>query len=258
MRNTAISLLALLFVPAFLGAQVNTEKLRRDQAKRGLSFSTGVSAGIDRGNSEFVAISGDVRFDWTRNGNDNFAVAQYDFKESQRGKISNRGFVHLRSMWDLSSLLAVEGFAQSEFNEFISLRNRELLGVGTRWHALVLEEDSAAVSLHVTIGIGLMFEHEYYTTSPTDQRFDRLRSTNYLTVDFRFDERSTLRAVTYYQPLPADPGNFRLVSETSLTFAITRSLAFTTTLSYRHNSRPVLDVREYDLHLRSGVRFSLP
>lgn len=252
------ALLLLLLLPAFLSAQVNTEKLRRDQAKPGLSFGAGLSAGIDRGNSEYVALTGDVRIDWTRDGNDNFVAAQYDFKESARGKISNRGFVHLRSMWELTALLTIEGFAQSEFNEFVSLRNRELLGAGTRWHLLQLGADSASLSLRATLGVGLMFEHEYYNTTPEDRRFDRLRSTNYLTVDFRFDDRSTLRAVTYYQPLPADPGDFRVVSETALGFAITRALTFTTTLSYRYNSRPVLDVREFDLHLRSGIRLSLP
>lgn len=251
-------ILLCIFLPSFLSAQVNTEKLRRLETTPGLSFSAGLSAGIDRGNSEYVALSGDTRFDWIRDGNNNFVVAQYDFKESDRGKISNRGFVHLRSMWDLSPLLALEGFAQSEFNEFISLRNRELLGAGTRWRVLQLGRDSADLSLGATLGVGLMFEHEYYNTTPEDKRFDRLRSTNYLTVFFRFDERGSLQLVSYYQPLLSDPSNVRVISEIALSFVITRSLSFTNTLSYRYNSRPVLDVREYDLHLRSGIRFSLP
>jgi hypothetical protein len=257
MRNAFIFLL-LTFLPLVLTAQVNTEKLRRADSTLGVFFTSGISLGLDRGNSEYVSASGALRLDWSRPANDNFIIAQYDFRESERGKISNRGFLHLRTMWELTRLLGIESFAQAEFNEFISLKNRELIGVGTRWHPLHISDSSSGLSMESFIGVGLMFEHEFYTTVPGDVIFDRLRSTNYLTLIFTFGGGTALQMVSYYQPLFSDPGDFRYVGDASLEFGVTRSLTFTVTASYRYNSRPVLDVRRYDLQLRNGIRVSLP
>ncbi|MFZ1729322.1 MAG: DUF481 domain-containing protein [Bacteroidota bacterium] len=250
--------LFLLLLPCVAGAQVNTEKLRRADSTSGVFFSTGIALGLDRGNSDFVSASGGLRLDYTRPGNDNFIVAQYDFKESDRGKITNKGFLHLRTMWLLSDLLTLEGFTQAEFNEFTSLENRDLLGAGTRWHPLRTGYDENDISFELFIGIGLMFEHEQYVTSPMEIATDRMRSTNYLTFNTLFTRSTLLRIVTYYQPVISSPADFRFSNESSLDFKVTKALTFSLTASYRYNSRPVLNVKRYDLQLRNGLQLTLP
>ncbi len=256
--RTASAILLLCLVPVISHAQVNTEKLRREDSATGAFFSAGISLGVDRGNSEFVSAAGGLRLDYAREANDNFIVTQYDFRESDKGKITNKGFLHARTMWTMSGLLTLEGFGQSEFNEFISLKNRNLLGGGSRWHPLARASEDAPVSLELFLGVGLMYEHEYYSTSPNPVIHDRLRSTNYLTLNAAFGGNTALRIITYFQPVLSAPEDFRFSNETALEFKISRWLTFSVTSSYRYNSRPVLNVKRYDLQLRNGIRVTLP
>lgn len=259
-RSPKFLILACLFilVTTPLQGQVNTEKLRRSDAMKGVAFTSGFTLGLQKGNSDFVSAAVAGRVDWVRSRNEHFLVLQYDFMESDAGKIANKGFLHVRSMWEVSTLLALEGFTQFEFNEFTSLTDRELLGSGMRLHLLAMGDDSAGASLNAYLGVGVMFEHEHYSTSPSNITHDRLRSTNYLTLNSTFDSRTALRIIAYYQPLLQRIGDYRLISDASLEFRLTTALTFTLTTSYRYNSRPVLNVERYDLQVRNGLRITLP
>jgi len=257
-RNLLIALFMTVTVMHAALAQVNTEKLRRADSTTGVLFNTSLSFGIVRGNSEYVSARGAARLDYARGGNDNFAVVDYEFKESQRGKIANRGFLHLRSIWQLSSSLFVEGFTQAEFNEFISLKNRDLLGGGMRLHLFDTEDDRGRGILDLFLGVGVMFEHELYATSPSETRFNRIRSTNYLTMNWMPDDDVTFSLVGYVQPLIDNPEDVRLTSESSLEFALSEAFHFHVSASLRYHSRPVLSVKRYDFELRNGIRLALP
>ncbi len=257
MKFFAVVALVLLVLSFPARAQVNTEKLRRADSTTGAFYSAGLSLGLDRGNSEFVAAAGGLRFDYARKGNDNFIVAQYDFKEARKGKITNKGFLHVRSMWGMSELLTLEGFAQSEFNEFISLKNRNLIGGGTRWHPLRPRGEHEGFGVEMYIGVGLMYEHEFYATTPDATVHDRLRSTNYLTLNAGGFGTASLQITTYFQPVLASPEDFRLSNETALVFSLSEWLTFSASLNYRYNSRPTLNVKRYDLQLRNGIAVTL-
>ncbi|MCB2205940.1 DUF481 domain-containing protein [bacterium] len=247
-----------IILPAMLHAQVNTEKLRRDGEKTGVFFNTGVALGLVRGNSEFVSVEGDLRFDYVRTDNDNFVVLNYAFKEARQGKIANKGFLHGRSIWDVASALAVEGFAQAEFNEFLSLKNRDLLGAGARWKAIDLRDNDEKSRLEIFLGIGAMFEHEEYDTSPAALRFDRMRSTNYLTLNWTPSDAAAATLIAYAQPLVENPEDVRIITDASVEWKIVAGLHFNVRCSWRYHSRPVTDVKRYDLELTNGLRLSLP
>lgn len=255
----SIAFILLLITLQVTGyAQVNTEKLRRDEDARGLAFSAGTSIGLVRGNSEFVSVAVDLRLDYSREGNDNFIVADYSFKEAQKGKIANRGFLHLRSIWDVASSLAVEGFTQAEFNEFLSLTNRDLLGAGVRWHAVDLGDEQRPGILTAYLGVGLMFEHEEYDSSPSAVRLDRLRSTNYLTLNWSPSDRTSASLVAYLQPLLENPEDLRATTEAAVQWEIIGGLSFQVRVSWRYHSRPMTSVKRYDLELGNGLRLTLP
>jgi putative salt-induced outer membrane protein YdiY len=238
--------------------QINTEKLRRSDSLRGAFFSSGLSFGLVRGNSEFVSLSGDVRGDYVGARSRHFMVFSYAFKEAAAGKIANKGFLHGRTIWQTGAALAIEGFAQAEFDEFLSLKNRDLLGAGIRWRALSINSANNAERLRVHLGIGAMYEHEEYDTSPTDVRLDHLRSTNYLTLQWTPSDVATVTWVSYAQPLFENPEDLRLTAETSVEWRIASSLSFSVSMSWRYHSRPMTDVKRYDLEITNGIRFAVP
>lgn len=247
-----------LLFPAVSAAQVNTEKLRRSEETRGFLFTTGVSLGLTRGNSEFVSVAGDLRVDYMREDDVHFAVLDYAFKESSRGKIANKGFFHLRTIWDVAASLAVEGFGQVEFNEFLSLSNRGLLGAGVRWNAVRMTNEAQKPLFGLHLGVGAMFEHEEYDTSPQDVVLDRVRSTNYLTLQWTPSDVATGSVIAYLQPLITNPEDLRVIAEAAMEWKITGGLHFNVRASWRYHSRPMTDVKRYDLEITNGIRLTLP
>ncbi|MBN1447239.1 MAG: DUF481 domain-containing protein [Bacteroidetes bacterium] len=258
-RTLRLILLPLLLyiVTSTLSAQVNTEKLRRADSSSGMFFNTSLRFGLVRGNSEYVSAGAAARVDYAQATHDNFAVIEYEFKESSGGKIANKGFVHLRTIRAWTTLLSVEAFAQAEFNEFLSLKNRDLLGAGARLH--LIEVTGAKRSLFsLYLGVGAMFEHEYYATEPAETRFNRVRSTNYLTAAWNPSGNMAASLVGYIQPLIEEPADYRMTAEASLEFTISSRFRFHVGVNSRFHSRPVLNVKRYDFEINNGIRFSLP
>jgi hypothetical protein len=262
-RIVRVSALAFMLIsPGLLthtlSAQVNTEQLRRSDSTTGVFFQAGTSLGLARGNSEYVSMDGDARIDLVREGNNHFIVGSYRFKESQEGKISNKGFLHVRSMWKTGDVITLEGFGQVEFNEFLSLNNRNLLGCGVRMHAIKWKNAAGMAVLNMYLGVGGMFEHELYIISNGSVRNDGFRSTNYLTISWRPQDGTSASIIAYLQPLLNDLDDVRMTTDASVEFRLFAHLFFNISVSYRYHSRPMIDVERYDLELTNGIRVTLP
>ncbi len=257
-KSVFFLLTILLILPHAVSAQVNTEKLRRSDSTTGFFFQAGTSLGLVRGNSEYVSADVDARIDFTREGNDNFLVGNYRFKESNKGKIANKGFLHARSMWETSETLTLEGFFQVEFNEFLSLNNRNLLGGGVRLHAVDLRGDDGKAIFDIFLGIGGMYEHELYVVAAANIRRDGFLATNYVTLIWQPRDGTALSVITYLQPSLEDVDDLRSTTDAALEFKILEHLFFNVQLSYRYHSRPMTRIKQYDLELSNGLRISLP
>jgi hypothetical protein len=255
---TRYVLLFFLFCSHHLASQVNTEKLRRQDSTQGVFVTLAASAGLVRGNSEYVAVSSTIRTDLVCEGSYHFVAGNYEMKESGAGKISNKGFLHARTIWGLSQLFSYEGFAQIQFNAFISLKNRDLLGSGLRLGIPPLKDENDADILRLHVGLGAMFEHEWYSTQPEALYFNRFRSTNYLSAWVKLNEVLSFTGVFYAQPLLSDVRDLRMIGEGSFMLHITSSLAMLVDVSWQYNSRPVSSVQRYDIEFRNGLSFSFP
>jgi hypothetical protein len=238
-------------------AQVNTEKLRSADSSRGMAISLSASTGLVRGNSEYFSFSTSGRSDLMLEDSYHFLVASYEMRESGAGKISNQGFAHLRGMWEVSDRLAVEGFTQIQYDQFISLKQRALAGSGLRIDLPIAADSAGQDVLRVYVGLGAMYEKERYDDDGSDVLFSRLRSTNYVSLNFALDSRVTLTAVAYAQPLFSDPANHRLVAEASLAVQLTTFLSLLVDIGWNYNSHPVGNIRRYDLELNNGLSVTI-
>ena len=150
------NLIALLF-GSLLTAQVNTEAMRRADSSLGWHSNLSADAGLIAGNSNLVDLKGGLRFDYLAPGGHVFLVSQYQRGLQDTALFINKGFVHLRGVRSLRPGRALEGFVQQEFNEFINLRSRSLVGGGLRLE-FPSPADSTAGALGLNLGIGLMWE----------------------------------------------------------------------------------------------------
>jgi len=249
---------AFLFLVQSANAQVNTEKFRKYDQKEGFLFNLQTTFTIKSGNTEYNALKAGGRLDHSSTNFDYFLVSNFEFKSASGSRIQNQGFVHLRGIWKFDKKANWEYFAQRQYDEFIDLRYRDLLGTSIKYRVLktVSKKDSATVFL-LNASTGVMFEHENYNSEPENIDKQLVRATNFISFDWAKKDLINLTGVVYYQPALENFSDYRLAAETTLEFNIIRKLFFSINFNYKYNNRPVNNVKPYDLSLENGLRLKL-
>ena len=253
--------LCLFLLPALLTAQVNTEALRQEDLSPGLHSSAGLNLGYIAGNSSLVQLRSNLRLDYRKDANHFFLVAQYQQGRKDAARFINKGFVHLRAVKTLRPALQVEGFLQREFNEFILLKDRQLVGAGARirWRPPG-SPPQRPNSLRLITGLGLMWEREQIDTSGLstgeEPATSIIRSTNYVVLQWRPDERLTFSSTAYVQFHLRRFADLRILWEGGLRVTLTRRLALTVNVNLRYDHEPPGDIKPYDIDLTNGLTYT--
>ncbi len=255
MKILCYNFLFILVLTLNIKAQVNTEKFRKEFEQTGVYGKVSVAAGFASGNSEFVKVKGGARLDYSGEKYDLFLVGNYEFEEASDKKVVNKAFAHLRNILTLSQLFAAEAFLQKEFNQFILLEDRNLIGAGLRTDLIELFSENENSPLEFFLGTGLMYENEVYNieVSPETNIF---RSTNYLTFKWNVNSGFSFITINYFQFDIENTTDYRFTTDTSLNFIIFENLSFNSSVSFRYDNEPVPDVKNYDLELTNGITFS--
>ena len=244
-----------------LWPQVNTEAMRVGSLTPGLHPKVSLDLAMVGGNSKLVNLKGTVRFDYLKGAAHTFLVGSLQQGKSDTLLIINKGFIHLRRTVPLRGRLDIEGFAQNEFNDFINLKERNLLGGGVRirWRDAGPGESGAA-GVGLATGIGFMWEQERITgpQDPEDALKELIRSTNNLVLSWQPDERLVLQTTAYFQFDVARPQDFRVLLDGNLAFALAGRLTATINLTSRYDSLPPagLNLAKYDVEITSGLAFA--
>jgi hypothetical protein len=152
----------------------------------------------------------------------------------------------------------LELFAQLEFNEFLLLRQRRLLGAGVRY-GLVSAPAPADSGFRgqAHLGVGAMHEHEELDLDGDgDEEASVIRATSYLNLRMDLDDRVAVHAVAYYQPRVDDAEDYRLLGQAGLTVMLHRNLSLETAVKGRYDSQPPADLESYDVEAVNGLRIT--
>ena len=258
LKNTgkpgAVLIVAVLAMGLARG-QVNTEAMRRSERPPGWYAALAADLGYVAGNSSLLKFKTNARLDHLTNLGHTFVVGQLQQGRKDDQVFINKGFLHLRGVRRLRATLAMEGFVQQEFNEFINLGSRSLLGGGIRWER-GRAGDSTGAFWKINLGMGAMWEREEQTGQDAGV-IQLLRSTNYLVLRWSPDKRLAMFSTTYFQ---VDLGNFsdyRILWDGGLQVALSRRLAFNVKVDLRYDSDPPSDVEQpYDMELTNGISYS--
>ncbi len=230
-------------------AQINTESLRHKVSQ---DFSGSASFGLNlaRGNTDFLKLDGQFRVDYRKPASHTFLNARYARGERNRQAYQNQAFGHLRYIRNLTTILALEFFAQKEFNDFIRLKDRQLAGTGCRLTLL-----PSPRKLSMAFGLGLMREHESYKddAAPVSRIW---RITTYLSGAWRNDPRVRLLYAGYLQVNTGYFSDFRILAEIHILFDITKKLTVEMLWRQRYDHSPPADVKKNDFAFMNGIRFS--
>ena len=271
-----LALATALTAPA--AAQVNTENMRVGAGEPGWGGTFDLNSSLQRGNTEREVLGAGVRLQYAwpppaqaegDDAHDNgagsddaaegpantvFMTSNYSFTRLNENRFVNNALSHLRFIRRHSPRVSYELFGQHQFNEFIRLEQRLLLGGGGRFQVL------EAPQTEIFLGTGYMLERETLDLAgqlPEARRSEHHRSTNYLTVRYNSeDERFRLVETVYVQTRVDRLQDYRLLSETSFEIQLLRHLALAINLNVTHDSEPPTGVKDTDVVLSNSLRYS--
>lgn len=257
-KEKTIFALVIIFPLALItlaNAQVNTEAMRRTVLQEGFANALSLSIGYQSGNTDLVDVKSTFRSDYKLKRYHAFAVMSYQHGEKDQQRYENKGFVHLRGIRQTTKDLFVELFLQKEFNEFIDLSDRNLAGGGLRIR--LFNEPDEEINRRTTFfaGLGLMWENEKFNTA-REPETNKIRSTNYISLNIPADDRFRVFATAYYQFDIKRLHDYRLLAEGGMAFNINSFLIFSLAVNYRYDNEPPLGVKNYDLEIENTITVS--
>lgn len=227
-----------------------------DVEPEGRHLSLALGADLRRGNEELVDVQASVVGGYRAPRHWIRLLAGGEVVRSDGDDVARSGTVHLRYNWIFGERWRTFHFYQVQSNRVLALDRRTLLGSGLRTVAL----DTGRHRLEV--GAGLMYEEERLEEDDLlpgeDARTEVARATSLAVYRYAVREGTRLQAVTYYQPRPDLPEDYRLLQDLSLVVDLTERLALELTGEWRYDSRPPTGIETSDLALVTGLRLEYP
>jgi hypothetical protein len=252
-RAIAIGSLAAVLngAAAMAHAQVNTETLRLGEPAEGLHADLKADLALKRGNTEFFQLGAAGRTFYQTGVHTPLLFARGEIGSENDERFSENGFVHARwtAMWQ--ERVGTEVFGQLQYDAFIDLKFRALIGAGPRFMVV----DEAWIELY--LGTGYMLEHEVLSIPPGDPHPRRTlhhRSTSYASLKLALADALALTNVAYFQPRWDRPSDYRVLEELELQADVNDYVALISSMVFRYDSDPPSTVVRYDVSLKLGVR----
>ena len=260
--NCALYLACSLTFCRFASAQVNifdAETARQMELGAGWYNNIALNLTAHAGNTDLLTLKTRFRSDYLAEKYHLFIMGNLHQGSKDSKSFINKALIHLRGIRSVSQDLAVETFVQKQFNDFIRLQDRNLVGGGFRIAPLgKVAKSESDKSFNLYIGIGLMWEDEVINDDSSEAKIESniIRSTNYVTWTWRIDERLTSAATGYYQFQPASLSDYRILFEGSIGFRLTKKLGLTTWVGFRYDNEPPTNVKKHDLEIVNGFNFT--
>ena len=242
-----ICLLLILSSGAF--AQINTESMRRTRGEKGFGVELSFGLNYASGNSDYLTLNPGLRLELQGDTYHAFFISSFTRGEASHKLYQKNAFGHLRFVHYFTDNFALEAFAQKEFNDFIALDDRNLVGGGMRLKFLQTK------TFEWFLGVAAMVENEH-STDPFDGEKTLLRSTNYLASTWKLDDRVDFSLAGYYQVDVNSTSDYRILLQSSLDFALTKVFSVRTSFNLRYDNEPVASVEKQDVAITNGVIFS--
>ncbi|RAP38207.1 hypothetical protein DID80_02995 [Candidatus Marinamargulisbacteria bacterium SCGC AAA071-K20] len=234
-------ILSLIFISSVLVAQVNTESLRSSSKELGFSHHTGVNLQVLEGNSRLTTLKANYRLDYLGDVYSSFLITDIKYGHKSGSTYLNRGFVHARFLHPFKTQ-HVEFFSQREYDDFVDLKSRFLIGSGLRFSFFKLSKNK------IFMGFGAMWELDD-VVGQKESSF--IRSTNYITSVIDKDNYE-FKFTAYYQPLFSNFSDVRALLQQTLSVNLVKNVDFVTSLQYRYDSNPGNNIKPWDLELTNG------
>lgn len=243
-RSVFVSLMCLLFMGGVVFGQVNIEAYRKNT----FAYSNHLDFSLDaqKGNSFSQTYKLRYRSDIGEDPWRGLLITEWQRSANDQGTFSDDGLVHLRSMLTLSPGFQWEHFVQKQWNKVLLLEDRFLIGTGLRW---IIEDRPDRPEC--AIGLGAMYEDEFYTSV---SRIQRIRGTSYVNVTYPFGV-SRLSSIIYVQPVLDQWNDFRLLNRNELKIQLSKEFYVTVYAHMDYKSMAVQGINPFEC--KTGVNLGV-
>jgi len=238
-------------------SQVNVEDLRRSIRKDGARFQLGVDFTFKEGNTEEIKIEPNFQIDYKHKNFYTFLYLDGAYEESNYLTSDNNAKIHYRFVYNLTEVFYPELFLQSEYDQFIALKERDLIGGGMRFLLMKYDPDQdSTMNFGISFGLGAMFEFEDINSDP-DYFNQNVRLNSYFSFKWKPSEIFVCAATLYFQPKVNVWDDIKAYNESEFAIYINKYFAFTFDITWKYHNNPPPGVKEYDVELSNGIKILL-
>jgi len=255
MQKSAVVIACLFFIFFIEKSQaqiVNIEDSRSTLVDTSGWFGyLGLGVNLIKNNKSITTISGNLRAEYVNGKYLLLFLSDYNLIRADKESFIDNGFQHVRLNYEINKRLTYEFFSQIQFNNQIRIKLRGLIGTGLRTRIFRKENQK------IYWGISYMREYdEIEIVEDAITIFQDHRLSTYLSMTiYPFEENFSISNTTYYQPVLNDFSDVRLSSQTSLRFAISKRLIFSTIFSITNDTRVPENIPATYYSLRNGIRW---
>lgn len=210
---------------------VNIENQRLSSKQDGWSGSVDLNFTVIKNTNVLTQFGNRNRVNYHMDQHNWMLLTDFGLVKANGSDLINTGFAHLRYSYNLHRYpkIYLEAFSQAQYNKIQLVDLRLLNGAGARFEVVKL--DSFALNL----GAFLMHEYERQTDDIVNSM---ARYSCFLSFDYQFSKTTGINSITYYQPGFLSPDDFRISSETSLRFVITKKVSFRVVYNLFYDAYP--------------------
>jgi len=218
--------------------------------KEGLSGESSIGAKYSSGNSDSLSIGLAAKGQYNEKEWLAYLIASYTYGESNDEKDTNDGMVHFRYVHNIANTAYdYEFFLQTEFNEFQSIKQRDIAGANIR-KKLDLSFDKFYV------GLGLFYSYmEPDTISILDPIYRRTRINSYVSFLKKINKGFSISYLGYYQPNAEDLSDYRISQILQLNTSITDDLILGFDINHEYNATPYYEIEKNDIRSTINLRY---
>ena len=241
-------LLLVIFVTAQANGQiVNVESLRKVTDTSKWSGNVGLDVSLIKNRNDIFKIANRTHLQYQNKKNLYLVVANLNFQQLDSSDFVNSGTIHLRYNYTIRPKIKWEVFFQSQYDAISNIDLRTLVGTGPRF--------KLGSSEKYKFYLGTLVMHEYEKSIETfgDNINRDIRGSAYLSFSLYPSSEFSVVSTTYYQPKLSAFNDYRISSETALTFEIFNGLGFKSTFSLLFDAFPPTGIPQTQYTWTNGV-----
>jgi hypothetical protein len=235
-------------IPVLAQQVLHIENVRLAAPDTGFTGSVSLQANLIQNQNEIFQTSNAVQGQYVWKKHYILGITAFNLSFVNNKRLLNDGYQHVRYNYNYSEVLAMEAFAQFQYNEFQALKVRILNGYGPRF--TVINNDSTETRLF--IGLSYMAEYEEEANGTINRAH---RGNLYASFGFPIGKILIMDFLGYYQPDLTLAADYRISVQASAEIRISNRLTFKLRHTLSHDSRPPVNVRTTFYNFSNGLRY---